>query len=90
MKSVDENTLITRLRELIQIGKKKKGVLEYKEIMDYLGDVDLDSDRIDKIYEFFEAKGIDVLNTIEAEEEIEKDLDLTDRKSTRLNSSHIA
>jgi len=77
LKSVDENTLITRLRELIQIGKKKKGVLEYKEIMDYLGDVDLDSDRIDKIYEFFEAKGIDVLNTIEAEEEIEKDLDLT-------------
>lgn len=69
--------MITRLRELIQIGKKKKGVLEYKEIMDYLGDVDLDSDRIDKIYEFFEAKGIDVLNTIEAEEEIEKDLDLT-------------
>lgn len=77
MKSVDENTLITRLRELIQIGKKKKGVLEYKEIMDYLGDIDLDSDRIDKIYEFFEAKGIDVLNTIEAEDEIEKDLDLT-------------
>ena len=69
--------MITRLQELIQIGKKKKGVLEYKEIMDYLGDMDLDSDRIDKIYEYFEAKGIDVLNTIEAEEEIEKDLDLT-------------
>ena len=69
--------MITRLQELIQIGKKKKGVLEYKEIMDYLGDMDLDSDRIDKIYEYFEAKGIDVLNTVEAEEEIEKDLDLT-------------
>ncbi len=77
----EENSLITRLRELVVIGKKKKGVLEYKEITEYLGDIELDADQIDKIYEYFESQGIDVLGVIEDEEElekeIEKELDLT-------------
>jgi len=77
LKSVEENTLITRLKELVIIGKKKKDVLEYKEIMEYLGDIELDPDRIDKIYEYFEAQGIDVLGVIETEEEAEKEVDLS-------------
>ena len=77
MKSVDESTLLTRLRELVSIGKKKKSVLEYKEIMDYLNDLELDPDQIDKIYEYLEGQGIDILGTIDADEEIEKEIDLT-------------
>ena len=77
MKSVEETTLLTKLEELVQMGKKKKCVLEYKEIMDHLGELDLDPDRIDKIYEYLESQGIDVLGNIEAEEEVEKELDLT-------------
>ncbi len=77
MKTPEENNLLTRLRELVAIGKKKKGVLEYKEITDYLGDIELDADQIDKIYEYFESQGIDVLGNIEIEEEVEKDLDLS-------------
>ena len=34
MKSVEETTLLTRLEELVAMGKKKKSVLEYKEVMD--------------------------------------------------------
>ncbi len=77
LKTPEENNLLTRLRELVAIGKKKKGVLEYKEITDYLGDIELDADQIDKIYEYFESQGIDVLGNIEIEEEVEKDLDLS-------------
>ena len=55
MKSVEETTLLTKLEELVQMGKKKKCVLEYKEIMDHLGELDLDPDRIDKIYEYLEG-----------------------------------
>lgn len=77
MKSVEETTLLTKLEELVQLGKKKKSVLEYKEIMDYLAELDLDPDRIDRIYEYLESQGIDVLGNIEAEEEVEKELDLT-------------
>ena len=77
MKSVEETTLLTKLEELVQMGKKKKSVLEYKEIMDHLAELDLDPDRIDRIYEYLESQGIDVLGNIEAEEEVEKELDLT-------------
>ena len=77
MKSIDESVFITRLKELVIIGKKKKGVLEYKEIMDYLGDIELEAEQIDKVYEYFEAQGIDVLGAMDVEEEIDKDLDLS-------------
>ena len=50
LKSVEETTLLTKLEELVQLAKKKKNVLEYKEIMDHLADLDLDPDRIDRIY----------------------------------------
>ncbi len=77
MKSVEETTLLTRLEELVAMGKKKKSVLEYKEVMDHLADLDLDPDRIDRIYEYLETQGIDILGNLDAEEEVEKDLDLT-------------
>ena len=74
MKSVeDSNILLVRLKELVAIGKKKKGVLEYKEIMEYLGEIELDADQIEKIYEYFESQGVDILGAIEAEEEAEKE-----------------
>lgn len=77
MKSVEEITLVTRLKDLVAVGKKKKGVLEYKEVMEYLGDLEVDADQIDKIYEYFESQGIDVLGNMDMEEETEKDLDLS-------------
>ena len=77
MKSVEETTLLTRLEELVAMGKKKKSVLEYKEVMDHLADLELDPDRIDRIYEYLETQGIDILGNLDAEEEVEKDLDLT-------------
>lgn len=76
MKSIEEGILLSRLGELVAIAKKKKNVLDYKEIMDFLGDIDLDPDQIEKIYEYFESQGIDVLGSSEVEEETTKELDL--------------
>ncbi len=77
MKSIDENLFATRMKELLAIGKKKKGILEYKEIMDYLADIELEPEQIDKIYEYLEAQGIDVLGAVELEDDSDKDLDLS-------------
>ncbi len=75
---MEDVTLIGKLKELIALAKRKKNILEYKEIMDYLGDIDLDPDQIDKIYEYIEAQGIDVLGAIEdIDEELGKEIDLT-------------
>ena len=77
LKHMDENTFMTRMNELIALGKKKKGVLEYKEIMDFLGDIELDAEAIDKVYETLESCEIDVLGNIDLEEvaEIEEAAD---------------
>jgi len=77
LKSIDENLFAIRLKELLALGKKKKGILEYKEIMDFLADIELDSEQIDKIYEYLESQGIDVMGVVELEEDSEKDLDLS-------------
>ena len=77
LKSIDENLFATRMKELLAIGKKKKGILEYKEIMDYLADIELEPEQIDKIYEYLEAQGIDVLGAVELEDDTDKDLDLS-------------
>jgi RNA polymerase primary sigma factor len=87
LKSVEETTLLTKLEELVQLAKKKKNVLEYKEIMDHLADLDLDPDRIDRIYEYLESQNIDILGNIEAEEEVEKELDLTPKASILMTPS---
>ena len=76
MKSIEEGTLQQRIKELTAIAKKKKNMLEYKEIMDFFGDIDLDPDQIDKIYEVLESQGIDVLGAMEIEDDVEKDMDL--------------
>jgi len=84
LKSVEENTLVTRLKELVASGKKKKSVLEYKEITDALSDLDLDPERIEKIYEYFEAQGIDVLGVVERDTEVEAEAEAEVEKGTEL------
>ncbi|MDR1537866.1 MAG: RNA polymerase sigma factor RpoD [Clostridiales bacterium] len=68
---------MNQLRELAAIGKRKKSMLEYKEIMDFLGDIDLDADQVDKMYEYLEGEGIDILGIVELEDDPEKDIDLS-------------
>ena len=77
MKAGDEALLLTRLKELVATAKRKKNVLEYKEIMDSLGELELDPEQIDKVYEYFEAQGIDVLGAMDMEEDVEKEIDIS-------------
>ena len=77
MKAGDEALLLSRLKDLVALAKRKKNVLEYKEIMDGLGDIELEPDQIDKIYEYFEAQGIDVLGVMDMDEDVEKEIDIS-------------
>ncbi len=77
MKAGDEALLLARLKDLVATAKRKKNVLEYKEIMDSLGELELDPDQIDKVYEYFEAQGIDVLGAMDMEEDVEKEIDIS-------------
>ncbi len=75
MERIEEsNIVLVKLKKLVDLGKKKKGVLDYKDVMDFMGDVDIDLEQIDKIYEYLESQGIDVIGDVELED-AEKELD---------------
>ena len=50
-----------KLKEQLSLAKKKKNMLEYQEISDFFADMQLDSDKFEKILDFLEANNIDVL-----------------------------
>ena len=54
-----------KLVGLLELAKKKKNVLEYQEISDYFKDQPLDAEQMDKIFDFLEASGVDVLSITE-------------------------
>ncbi len=65
------------VRGLIDKGKKQ-GMLSYKEIMDTLEELDLDTDQIDEVYQNLEDMGIDIVG--DKEEDILLDKDMEDEE----------
>ena len=54
-----------KLVELLELAKKKKNVLEYQEISDFFKDSPLVVDQMEKVFDFLEASGVDVLRITE-------------------------
>ena len=71
-----------RLKELVKLGKKKKGILEIQEINDFFHDIDLDSEQMEKVFEYLEGQNIDdsdIVISDEDEVDVEKiDLSVPD------------
>lgn len=61
--NMDENMIkfSEKLKELLVFAKRKKNVLENQEIQDFFSDFELDTAKIEKIYEYLESNGVDVL-----------------------------
>lgn len=96
MKTVEEAAFLTRVKELVAIGKGKKGVLDYKEVTEFFSDMKMEPDAIDRIYEYLEKSGIDIIDAIEIEEvegeveaEPEKELDLSISESSINIDDHV-
>ena len=65
------------LQQILEQGKKK-GVIDYKEINDKLEELDFDPEQIDKLYEYLEKHGVEIVGSLEDEPEIlEDDLQIT-------------
>ena len=56
-----EEKFQAKLKELLALAKKKKNVLEYQEISDFFKDSPLEVDQMEKVFDFLEASGVDVL-----------------------------
>jgi len=68
---MDENIakFTERLKELLAYAEKKKNVLEYQEVNDFFADMELDPQKIEKIYDYLEKHNVDVLRFSEADED---------------------
>ena len=59
-----------KLVALLELAKKKKNVLEYQEINDFFKDMPLDTEQMEKVFDFMEAGGVDVLRITENADEL--------------------
>lgn len=74
-----------KIKELIESGKSK-GVLTYKEIMDVLEEIELETEQIERIYDTLESLGIEVLDDTAAEEaSSETELELSVPESVNID-----
>ena len=69
----EHNSADAKIEALIEMGKSK-GVLTYKEVMDTLDELELDSEQIERIYDRFEALNIDVVEEMEIPDDITSDI----------------
>ena len=54
-----------KIKELQAMAKKKKNMLEYQEVLDFLRDTELGKEEIEKICDFLEQNGVDILRVTE-------------------------
>ena len=69
-----------KLVELLELAKKKKNVLEYQEISDFFKDQSLEVEQMEKVLDFLEASGVDVLRISGNDEELILDDDADIKK----------
>ena len=68
---MDENTqarLDEKLKEVLALAKKKKNVLDYQQVVDSFAELSLEDDQLDKIVEYLEHNGVDVLRITDDDE----------------------
>ncbi len=89
-KVMDENMVkfTEKLKELLAVAKKKKNVLEQQEIMDFFSDMEFDADKMDKVLEFLENNGVDVLLPV-GDDPVEEDDIILDETEEEIDLEKI-
>ena len=76
---MEENTqqkFLEKMNELVALGKKKKSILDVQEINDFFSDMELNTDQMEKVFDYLEANNIDVLRISgDAADDIEVEID---------------
>ena len=66
-----------KLKALVEMGKKKKNILEIQEVNEVFSDMELEAGQMDKVIEYVEAQGIDVLQmTPDVDEDLPDDMEI--------------
>ena len=58
---MDKEKLMEKIHELNELGRSKKNTLEYKEVVEHFSDVEISDAQMEKVMNYLETHGIDVL-----------------------------
>ena len=78
---MDENTqakFAEKVKELLNMAKKKKNVLEYQEISDFFADMPLEEEQMEKVLEYLDQNNVDVLRITDDDDVDDEEIILTD------------
>ncbi len=82
---MEQDKFLEKLKELIALGKKNKNMLEYQEVKKSFQDTGVSDEQMDKVLEYLEAQGIDVLRISENETNTEELLIMNDDEDVKLD-----
>ena len=69
-----EVKFIEKLNALKELAHTNKNVLEYQEINNFFGDMELDEEKMEKIIEYLENNGIDVFQISDDKDDVDDDI----------------
>ena len=77
------------LIEILELGKKKKNMLEYQEIADFFKDLNLDPEKFEMVIDYLEQNGIDVLK-ISNDDDVDDDIILDDEDEVEVEKIDLS
>lgn len=78
-----------KLIEILELGKKKKNMLEYQEIADFFKDLNLDLEKFEMVIDYLEQNGIDVLK-ISNDDDVDDDIILDDEDEVEVEKIDLS
>lgn len=67
----DQEKFDAKMKELLALGKKKKNILEYQEISDFLKELQLDAEKFETVLDILDRNHIDVLRITDDDDDDE-------------------
>ena len=78
-----------KLIQILELGKKKKNMLEYQEIADFFKDLNLDPEKFEMVIDYLEQNGIDVLK-ISNDDDVDDDIILDDEDEVEVEKIDLS
>ena len=78
-----------KLIEILELGKKKKNMLEYQEIADFFKDLNLDPEKFEMVIDYLEQNDIDVLK-ISNDDDVDDDIILDDEDEVEVEKIDLS
>lgn len=78
-----------KLIEILELGKKKKNMLEYQEIADFFKDLNLDPEKFEMVIDYLGQNGIDVLK-ISNDDDVDDDIILDEEDEVEVEKIDLS